>query len=90
MFETAKIRIISLLRSVLENNSCTNAVRAVEGEGVSVGIIHSELTYLLVVSWGLIAGLSLPEINRMRPGQVMDLYIYRRNYDDVQHGVIRK
>ena len=40
--------------------------------------------------WGLIAGLSLPEIHRMRPGAVMDLYTYRRNYDDVQHGVIRK
>ena len=44
----------------------------------------------MVVSWGLIAGLSLPEIHMMRPGAVMDLYIYRRNYDDVQHGVIRK
>ena len=44
----------------------------------------------MVVSWGLIAGLSLPEIHRMRPGQVMDLYIYRRNYDDIQHGVMRK
>ena len=44
----------------------------------------------MVVSWGLIAGLSLPEINRMRPGQVMDLYLYRRKYDDFMHGVIRE
>ena len=44
----------------------------------------------MVVSWGLIAGLTLPEINRMRPGNVMDLYLYRRNYDDIQHGVKRK
>lgn len=43
----------------------------------------------MVVSWGLIAGLSLAEIHRMRPGQVMDLFIYRRNYDDAQHGVMR-
>lgn len=43
----------------------------------------------MVVSWGLIAGLTLPEINRMRPGEVMDLFIYRRNYDDQQHGVMR-
>lgn len=43
----------------------------------------------MVVSWGLIAGLSLKEINRMRPGAVMDLYLYRRHYDDIQHGVIR-
>jgi hypothetical protein len=34
-----------------------------------------------VVSWGLIAGLTLEEINRMRPGAVMDLYLYRRQYD---------
>jgi len=34
-----------------------------------------------VVSCGLIAGLRLDEINRMKPGAVMDLFIYRRNYD---------
>jgi hypothetical protein len=44
------------------------------------------MTYLMVVSWGLVAGLSLPEINRMRPGAVMDLYIYRRNYDYMVRG----
>ena len=44
----------------------------------------------MVVSWGLIAGLTLPEIHRMQPGAVMDLYIYRRNYDDVQHGIRRE
>lgn len=44
----------------------------------------------MVVSWGLTAGLSLNEIHRMRPGQVMDLFIYRRNYDDIQHGVVRE
>ena len=44
----------------------------------------------MVVSWGLIAGLRMEEIHRMRPGAVMDLYIYRRNYDDSQHGVIRE
>lgn len=43
----------------------------------------------MVVSWGLIAGLRLDEIHRMRPGAVMDLYVYRRNYDDQQHGVQR-
>ena len=43
----------------------------------------------MVLEWGLIAGLSLPEVNRMRPGQVMDLYEYRRRYDDQQHGIIR-
>lgn len=43
----------------------------------------------MVISLGLIAGLSLPEINRMRPGAVMDLFVYRRNYDDQQHGVLR-
>lgn len=43
----------------------------------------------MVVSWGLIAGLSVEEIHRMRPGAVMDLFIYRRNYDDNQHGLTR-
>ena len=43
----------------------------------------------MVVSFGLIAGLNLQEIHKMRPGAVMDLYIYRRNYDDMQHGIMR-
>ena len=44
----------------------------------------------MVVSWGLIAGLRMEEIHRMRPGAVMDLFIYRRNYDDIQHGIRRE
>ena len=44
----------------------------------------------MVVSWGLIAGLTFTEINRMRPGAVMDLFLYRRQYDDVQHGIVRE
>lgn len=42
----------------------------------------------MVVSWGLTAGLRLEEIHRMRPGAVMDLFIYRRNYDAILHGII--
>jgi hypothetical protein len=48
------------------------------------------VTYLQVVSWGLIAGLALPEINRMKPGQVMDLFLYRRKYDDIMHWIQRE
>ena len=36
------------------------------------------------------AGLRLDEIHLMRPGAVMDLFIYRRNYDDTQHGIRRE
>ena len=43
----------------------------------------------MFVSWGLVAGLSFEETNRMKPGQVLDLYIYRRNYDDIQNGIMR-
>lgn len=44
----------------------------------------------MVVSWGLIAGLSLEEIHRMKPGAVLDLFIYRRRYDDVTHWITRE
>lgn len=44
----------------------------------------------MVVSWGLIAGLRMEEIHKMRPGAVMDLFIYKRNYDDIQHGIRRE
>lgn len=35
-----------------------------------------------MVSYGLIAGLKREEIDRMRPGEVLDLFVYRRNYDE--------
>ena len=38
----------------------------------------------------LIAGLSLEEIHRMKPGAVLDLFIYRRRYDDVMHWITRE
>ena len=44
----------------------------------------------MVISVGLIAGLRFEEINEMTPGEVMDLFIYRRNYDDQQHGIMRR
>ena len=29
------------------------------------------------------------EIQTMPPGLVLDMYIYRRNYDDMEHGIKR-
>ena len=42
------------------------------------------------MAYGLIAGLSMNEMLRMAPGLIMDLYIYRRDYDDAEHGVRRE
>ena len=39
------------------------------------------MTYRKVVSCGLIAGLKREEIDRMRPGEVLDLFVYRKEYD---------
>lgn len=39
------------------------------------------MTYLRVVSCGMIAGLQKSEIDRMAPGKVLTLYEYRRRYD---------
>lgn len=39
------------------------------------------MTYRRVVSFGLIAGLRVEEINRMHPGEVLDMYAYRAEYD---------
>ena len=44
------------------------------------------MTYRRVVSCGLIAGLRVDEINRMRPGEIMDLYVYRMKYDGMFSG----
>lgn len=48
------------------------------------------MTYRQVVSYGMIAGLRLDEIMRTPPGMVIDLYLYRRDYDDQQHMLVRK
>ena len=45
------------------------------------------MTYLRVVSYGLIAGLRREEINRMTPGEVLTLYMYRRRYDQENVGI---
>lgn len=42
-----------------------------------------------VVSFGLIAGMTYGEMLRMSPGMIVDLYVYRRRYDDEQHGIHR-
>ena len=43
----------------------------------------------MIVSFGLIAGLKLPEMGKLTPGFVCDLYIYRQRYDDQEHGIKR-
>ena len=48
------------------------------------------MTYRKTVSYGLIAGLRHDEIRELKPGEVLDLFIYRRNYDDIQHGITRE
>lgn len=47
------------------------------------------MTYRRICSWGLIAGLTFTEMQDMAPGMVLDLFILRRNYDDVLHGIRR-
>lgn len=42
-----------------------------------------------MLSWGLIAGLTYTEMQGMVPGLVLDLYIRRRDYDYLLHGIQR-
>ncbi len=48
------------------------------------------MTFRLILSYGLIAGLPYGQCLRSFPGMIEDLYIYRRVYDDQQHGITRK
>lgn len=43
----------------------------------------------MLVAFGLIAGLALPEMGGLAPGFICDLYVYRQRYDDQQHGIRR-
>lgn len=38
----------------------------------------------------MVAGLTLDEIMHTPPGMVIDLFLYRRDYDDQLHGLTRK
>lgn len=44
----------------------------------------------MLLSFGLIAGLTHEQCLRSSPGLIEDLYIYRQRYDDQQHGIRRK
>lgn len=37
----------------------------------------------------MIAGLGFEEMQMMPPGLILDLFIYRRNYDDMEHRIKR-
>ena len=38
----------------------------------------------------MIAGLRFDEMQMMMPGLILDLFIYRRNYDDMENGIRRE
>lgn len=42
-----------------------------------------------LISCGLIAGMTMKEIMSAAPGFVMDMYLYRQDYDDVMHDIRR-
>lgn len=44
----------------------------------------------MLLSFGLIAGLTYERCLRSTPGLIEDLYVYRQRYDDQQHGITRK
>lgn len=48
------------------------------------------MTFRMVASYGLIAGLPLTEMRMRTPGFVCDMFLLRRRYDDEQHGIRRK
>ena len=37
----------------------------------------------------MIAGITYRDMDDMAPGEIMDYFIYRRNYDDVLHQIQR-
>ncbi len=38
----------------------------------------------------MIAGLQFDEMQYMPPGAILDMYVYRRNYDDMEHRIRRE
>lgn len=40
--------------------------------------------------YGLVAGLTWTEMQEMGPGVILDMFIWRRTYDDEQHRIRRE
>lgn len=45
------------------------------------------MTYRRVISYGLIAGLRYPDMQDMYPGEILDYFVYYRDYDDQRMGI---
>ena len=43
-----------------------------------------------MLGYGLVAGLRVDDMWNMAPGLILDLFVYRMNYDDMEHGICRK
>lgn len=43
-----------------------------------------------MIHWGLVAGFRFEEMGELPPGMIVDAYIWRRVYDDEQHGIKRE
>ena len=41
------------------------------------------------MSYGLIAGIRYHDMDDMSPGEILDCFMWRRQYDDQQHGIQR-
>lgn len=43
-----------------------------------------------MISYGLIGGLAYRDMQDMTPGEVVDCFLFRREYDDARFGVKRE
>ena len=43
-----------------------------------------------MIGYGLIAGLRYSEMQDMMPGEILDYFIYKRDYDDIRFGIRRE
>ena len=42
------------------------------------------------MSYGLIAGLQVRDMMDLPPGMILDMFVYRRDYDDMENGIRRE
>lgn len=50
---------------------------------------NSGITCRRLMAMGMFAGLSLQDLDGLTPGETLDLYLYRRDMEDEQHGLTR-
>ena len=82
--------VIEAITEGLEFEAKSDGPRDLVLEQLNTQKKNGSLSYRQTIAFGLMAGLSLTECGKQTPGYIIDMFIYRRQYDFMLHGLREK